>query len=128
MASISLSKIAILSLPGGRTVANVGRDICRMIRMATAIGKAGALVLFIARRPEPLQATAEHLSAQETRFTALAMYIRETLGALIRSQAEAWSAKGVLCNAVVPRLAETPMSKTILRTMTGRNGVPDDFG
>ncbi|KID84911.1 hypothetical protein MGU_07878 [Metarhizium guizhouense ARSEF 977] len=122
MASISLSKIAILSLPRGRTVANVGRDICRMIR------KAGALVLFIARRPEPLQATAEHLSAQETRFTALAMYIRETLGALIRSQAEAWSAKGVLCNAVVPRLAETPMPKTILRTMTGRNDVPDDFG
>ncbi|KAF5132754.1 hypothetical protein E5D57_003374 [Metarhizium anisopliae] len=63
--------MAIPSLPRGRTVANVGRDIGRMIRMATAIGKAGALVLFIARRPGPLQAT------------------RETLGALTRSQAEA---------------------------------------
>ncbi|KAH0598320.1 hypothetical protein MHUMG1_03617 [Metarhizium humberi] len=74
--------MAIPSLPRGRTVANVGRDIGRMIRMATAIGKAGALVLFIARRPGPLQATAGHLSA-------LAMDLRETLGALTRSQAEA---------------------------------------
>ncbi|KID61157.1 hypothetical protein MAN_09441, partial [Metarhizium hybridum] len=67
--------MAIPSLPRGRTVANVGRDIGRMIRMATAIGKTGALVLFIARRPG-------HLSA-------LAMDLRETLGALTTSQAEA---------------------------------------
>ncbi|KAL0941936.1 short-chain dehydrogenase reductase sdr [Colletotrichum truncatum] len=58
--------------------------------------------------------------------------------ALTRSQAEAWSRKGVLCNAIAPGVVETPMTAEVLadpkkkevhaaRTMIGRNGVPEDF-
>ncbi|KAH7159563.1 hypothetical protein B0J13DRAFT_539161 [Dactylonectria estremocensis] len=57
---------------------------------------------------------------------------------LTRSQAEAWSPRGVLCNAVAPGLVHTPLAEAVFsdaskvemhaaRTMTGRNGVPGDF-
>lgn len=60
------------------------------------------------------------------------------LVSLTRSQAEAWSPRGVLCNAVAPGLVETPMTaaalgndqvaqKHVSRTMIKRNGVPEDF-
>ena len=60
------------------------------------------------------------------------------LVSLTRSQAEAWSPQGVLCNAIAPGLVETDMTKTVLedpekaekhsaRTMIGRNGLPRDF-
>ncbi|CAH0052572.1 unnamed protein product [Clonostachys solani] len=63
------------------------------------------------------------------------------LVSLTRSQAEAWSADGVLCNAVAPGMVRTPMTEAAVfgddggaraqaharRTMTGRNGVPGDF-
>lgn len=60
------------------------------------------------------------------------------LVALTRSQAEAWSPRGVLCNAVAPGLVETPMTGAVFsdkekaakhaaRTLTGKNGVPKDF-
>jgi len=60
------------------------------------------------------------------------------LESLARSQAEAWSPHGVTCNTLVPgfvltplnaRLAEDPKQVAHLatRTMTGRNGLPDDF-
>lgn len=60
------------------------------------------------------------------------------LAGLTRSQAEAWSPRGVLCNALAPGFVETPLTaaacadesvvkKHIARTMIGRNGVPDDF-
>jgi NAD(P)-dependent dehydrogenase (short-subunit alcohol dehydrogenase family) len=60
------------------------------------------------------------------------------LMALTRSQAEAWSARGVCCNAVIPGIVSTPMTAAVLadpqraaslaaRTMTGRIGTPDDF-
>lgn len=60
------------------------------------------------------------------------------LVSLTRSQAEAWSAKGVLCNAVAPGLVETDMTKAVCqdaqkskthidRTFIGRNGLPGDF-
>ncbi|KAF6811018.1 short-chain dehydrogenase reductase sdr [Colletotrichum sojae] len=60
------------------------------------------------------------------------------LVALTRSQAEAWSPGGVLCNAIAPGVVETPMTATTLadpdtaaahaaRTMIGRNGAPEDF-
>ncbi|KAH8173599.1 enoyl-(Acyl carrier protein) reductase domain-containing protein [Sarocladium implicatum] len=60
------------------------------------------------------------------------------LVSLTRSQAEAWSPRGVLCNAVVPGLVSTPMTTGVLadvgkaeahasRTMIRRNGVPEDF-
>ena len=57
---------------------------------------------------------------------------------LTRSQAEAWSAHGVCCNAVVPGFVPTPMTAAVAsdpvrsaalaaRTMIGRNGEPEDF-
>jgi NAD(P)-dependent dehydrogenase (short-subunit alcohol dehydrogenase family) len=58
--------------------------------------------------------------------------------ALSRSQAEAWSPHGVTCNTLVPGFVLTPLNSRLAddpeqvaslatRTMTGRNGVPDDF-
>lgn len=58
------------------------------------------------------------------------------LVALTRSQAEAWSARGVCCNALVPGFVITPLAGHIpqeryaavaARTMIGRNGLPEDF-
>lgn len=60
------------------------------------------------------------------------------LEALTRSQAEAWSARGVTANALVPgfvmtplnvRLSADPETVTALaaRTMVGRNGLASDF-
>lgn len=57
---------------------------------------------------------------------------------LTRSQAEAWSASGVCCNALVPGFVITPLTAPVAadearvaalaaRTLTGRNGVPADF-
>ena len=61
------------------------------------------------------------------------------LVALTRSQAEAWSPRGVCCNAIAPGVVHTPLTEPVFadparvaghaaRTMIGRNGVPDDFG
>lgn len=58
---------------------------------------------------------------------------------LTLSQAEAWSSRGVLCNAVAPGLVQTEMTAGVFaspqlvdkhtgRTMVGQNGVPEDFG
>lgn len=60
------------------------------------------------------------------------------LVSLTRSQAEAWSARGVCCNALVPGFVLTPLTAEAAadparvaalaaRTMTGRNGLPGDF-
>jgi gluconate 5-dehydrogenase len=60
------------------------------------------------------------------------------LTALTRSQAEAWSARGVCCNAIAPGVVSTPLTRDTFadpervramaaRTMMGRNGVPEDF-
>lgn len=57
---------------------------------------------------------------------------------LTRSTAEYWSARGVTCNAIVPGFVITPLTAAAssdparvaamaARTMTGRNGMPDDF-
>jgi NAD(P)-dependent dehydrogenase (short-subunit alcohol dehydrogenase family) len=57
---------------------------------------------------------------------------------LARSQAEAWSARGVTSNALVPGFVMTPLNARVssdpervaalaARTMVGRNGHPDDF-
>jgi NAD(P)-dependent dehydrogenase (short-subunit alcohol dehydrogenase family) len=58
---------------------------------------------------------------------------------LTRSQAEAWSRKGVCCNAIAPGVVHTPLTEAVFadpdkvaghaaRAMIGRNGVPEDFG
>lgn len=60
------------------------------------------------------------------------------LVALTRSQAEAWSPRGVCCNAVAPGVVHTPLTEPVFadpekvaaharRAMIGRNGVPGDF-
>jgi len=60
------------------------------------------------------------------------------LEALTRSQAEAWSARGVTCNTLVPGFVMTPLNARLSadpatvaalagRTMTGRNGLAEDF-
>lgn len=60
------------------------------------------------------------------------------LAGLTRSQAEAWTAHGVCCNAVAPGFVPTPMTAEVAsdperlaalarRTMIGRNGRPADF-
>ena len=60
------------------------------------------------------------------------------LVALTRSQAEAWSARGVCCNAVAPGVVHTPLTEPVFadpekvaaharRAMIGRNGIPGDF-
>ncbi|WP_305786045.1 SDR family NAD(P)-dependent oxidoreductase [Symbioplanes lichenis] len=58
---------------------------------------------------------------------------------LTRSQAEAWSARGVTSNAVAPGVVRTPLTEETVfahpgraesharRTMIGRNGLPEDF-
>jgi NAD(P)-dependent dehydrogenase (short-subunit alcohol dehydrogenase family) len=55
---------------------------------------------------------------------------------LTRSQAEAWSARGVCCNTVVPGFVHTALTAHVSpersrtyagRTMIGRNGEPADF-
>jgi NAD(P)-dependent dehydrogenase (short-subunit alcohol dehydrogenase family) len=58
--------------------------------------------------------------------------------ALTRSQAEAWSARGVCCNTVVPGFVITPLTAEVAadeervralaaRTLIGRNSESDDF-
>ncbi len=60
------------------------------------------------------------------------------LVSLTRSTAERWSREGVTCNALVPGFVVTPLTAhasadparvaaMAARTMTGRNGEPDDF-
>jgi NAD(P)-dependent dehydrogenase (short-subunit alcohol dehydrogenase family) len=60
------------------------------------------------------------------------------LVALTRSQAEAWSRRGVCCNAIAPGVVHTPLTEPVFadpakvaahaaRSMIGRNGVPEDF-
>jgi gluconate 5-dehydrogenase len=57
---------------------------------------------------------------------------------LTRSQAEAWSGRGVCCNTLVPGFVASRMTEHVLaepgrsealaaRTMVGRNGMPEDF-
>lgn len=60
------------------------------------------------------------------------------LESLARSQAEAWSPHGVTCNTLVPGFVMTPLNARLssdpdkvaelaARTMTGRNGLAEDF-
>jgi NAD(P)-dependent dehydrogenase (short-subunit alcohol dehydrogenase family) len=60
------------------------------------------------------------------------------LAALTRSQSEAWARSGVCCNSVCPGFVPTRLNAAVARdperlaamaarTMTGRNGSPEDF-
>ncbi|WP_150239683.1 SDR family NAD(P)-dependent oxidoreductase [Nocardiopsis quinghaiensis] len=63
---------------------------------------------------------------------------KAAVGGLSRSQAEAWSPRGVTANTIVPGFVVTPMTlptvavpgreeELAARTMVGRNGLPRDF-
>ncbi|MET8002846.1 SDR family NAD(P)-dependent oxidoreductase [Nonomuraea glycinis] len=63
---------------------------------------------------------------------------KAALGGLTRSQAEAWSPRGVCVNTIIPGFVLTPLTEPAqavpgrveqlaARHMTGRNGLPQDF-
>jgi gluconate 5-dehydrogenase len=63
---------------------------------------------------------------------------KAAVSALTRSQAEAWSGRGVCVNAIAPGFVHTPLTEAVfadparagamaLRTMAGRNGELSDF-
>lgn len=63
---------------------------------------------------------------------------KAAVAGLSRSQAEAWSARGVCCNTIIPGFVVTAMTQHVVaepareaalaaRSMIGRNGLPADF-
>jgi gluconate 5-dehydrogenase len=63
---------------------------------------------------------------------------KAALGGLTRSQAEAWSPRGVCVNTIIPGFVLTPLTEPAqavpgrveqlaARHMVGRNGLPEDF-
>ena len=83
-----------------------------------------------------------HVSSQQAHraFVQSGVYgvSKGGLESLARSQAEAWSGRGVTANTLVPGFVLTPLNARLqsdparvealaARTMVGRNGLPDDF-
>ncbi|MCA5893739.1 SDR family oxidoreductase [Isoptericola sp. NEAU-Y5] len=83
-----------------------------------------------------------HVSSQQAHraFVTSGAYgvSKGALESLARSQAEAWSARGVTANTLVPGFVLTPLNARLQadparvaaladRTLVGRNGVPGDF-
>ncbi|SDK93596.1 gluconate 5-dehydrogenase [Glycomyces sambucus] len=83
-----------------------------------------------------------HISSQQAHraFVQSGAYgvSKGALESLARSQAEAWSPRGVTCNALVPGIVLTPLNERLAadpekvaalaaRTMIGRNGLAEDF-
>ncbi|HZC72354.1 MAG TPA: SDR family oxidoreductase [Jatrophihabitans sp.] len=83
-----------------------------------------------------------HVSSQQARraFLDSGAYgvSKGGLEALARSQAEAWSGRGVTCNTLVPGFVMTPLNARVsgdpakvealaARTLVGRNGLAEDF-
>nr|WP_216648018.1 SDR family oxidoreductase [Isoptericola chiayiensis] len=83
-----------------------------------------------------------HVSSQQAHraFVTSGVYgvSKGGLESLARSQAEAWSPRGVTANTLVPGFVLTPLNRRLQddpdrvraladRTLVGRNSVPDDF-
>ncbi|MBN9613301.1 MAG: SDR family oxidoreductase [Actinobacteria bacterium] len=83
-----------------------------------------------------------HISSQQAHrpFASSGAYgvSKAAVEALARSQAEAWSSRGVTANALIPGFVQTPLNRRLssdpetverlaARTLVGRNGVADDF-
>ena len=83
-----------------------------------------------------------HISSQQAHrsFVDSGVYgvSKGALESLARSQSEAWSARGVTANTLVPGFVLTPLNQHLqddadkvtalaARTTVGRNGVPEDF-
>lgn len=83
-----------------------------------------------------------HISSQQAHraFVTSGVYgvSKGAVESLVRSEAEAWSARGVTSNALVPGFVLTPLNARLqedpervaalaARTLVGRNGLPDDF-
>ncbi|MDQ4213977.1 SDR family NAD(P)-dependent oxidoreductase [Microbacterium sp. ASV81] len=83
-----------------------------------------------------------HVSSQQAHraFVTSGIYgvSKGGLESLMRSQAEAWSSRGVTSNTLVPGFVLTPLNARLqedpariaelaARTMVGRNGLPEDF-
>ncbi|WP_030247525.1 MULTISPECIES: SDR family NAD(P)-dependent oxidoreductase [unclassified Streptomyces] len=83
-----------------------------------------------------------HISSQQAHraFVQSGAYgaSKGALESLARSQAEAWSPRGVTCNVLVPGFVMTPLNARLsadpervaalaARTMIGRNGLAEDF-
>lgn len=83
-----------------------------------------------------------HISSQQAHrsFVDSGVYgvSKGGLESLARSQSEAWSARGVTANTLVPGFVLTPLNQRLqddadtiaalaARTTVGRNGVPEDF-
>ncbi|MEU6536973.1 SDR family oxidoreductase [Streptomyces sp. NPDC047000] len=83
-----------------------------------------------------------HISSQQAHraFVQSGAYgvSKGALESLARSQAEAWSPYGVTCNTLVPGFVMTPLNARLssdpekvaalaARTLTGRNGLAEDF-
>ncbi|MEV0199549.1 SDR family oxidoreductase [Nonomuraea sp. NPDC050691] len=83
-----------------------------------------------------------HVSSQQAHraFVQSGVYgvSKGGLESLARSQAEAWSSRGVTCNTLVPGFVMTPLNARLssdpekvaelaARTMVGRNGLAEDF-
>lgn len=83
-----------------------------------------------------------HISSQQAHrpFASSGAYgvSKAGLEALARSQAEAWSAKKITANVLIPGFVQTPLNQRLsadpqavealaARTLIGRNGLVDDF-
>src|SRR5918995_487704 len=112
----------------GRTAVVTGGSSGIGRAMAGALGRAGARVVLVARRPDPLADTIRAMAARgwgriinvvsQQAFRAYGNsgaygVAKAGLVALTRSQAEAWSARGVCCNAVAPGVVRTPLTEEV---------------